>query len=228
MIVNGTFGSVPTTPTDAGKFTSSKQDAGKLQADFLKMLTAQLEHQDPLEPMDNTEMTGQMAQFSSLGEQQKSNDLLQQLISMQSVDQVNAAVGYMGKQVATVGNRTLSENGQATVHFQMPESGAATISLFDESGRLVKSLDPRLFSAGEQSFTISDEKLPKGLLTFSVAIQGAESNTAVTTYETGEVTGVVNNPESGVTLEVNGHSVNLADVRRVEQLPRKVPSAPES
>ncbi|MBF0144580.1 MAG: hypothetical protein HQL84_00660 [Magnetococcales bacterium] len=225
MVVTGTFGSVPTTPTDTGKFVSSKQDAGKLQTDFLKMLTAQLEHQDPLEPMDNTEMTSQMAQFSALGEQQQSNELLRQLISMQTVDQVNQAVGYMGKQVVVEGNRTLSEDGKATVRFQMPENGAATVNLYDESGRLVKTLDARPFEAGEQSFTITDKALPPGVLTFSVALHGAEEQTALMTFEAGEVTGVVNNPENGVTLEVNGHAVKLADVRRVEQLPSKTTSS---
>lgn len=227
MDVTGTYGTVPTTQKDAGKFVSTKQDAGKLQADFLKMLTAQLEHQDPLEPMNNADMTGQMAQFSSLGEQQQSNDLLRQLISMQSVDQVNQAVGYMGKRVVTEGNRTLSADGQATLRFDMPQGGAATLHLFDESGRLVKSLDPQAFGAGEQTVTVTDKNLPPGVLTFAVDIQGGDGATAAKTYEVGEVTGVVNTPGSGVTLEINGHSVNIADVRRVEQLPPKAVAVTE-
>ncbi|MBF0110257.1 MAG: hypothetical protein HQL76_13895 [Magnetococcales bacterium] len=225
MVVSGTYGSIPTTPTDSTKYASTTQDASKLQADFLKMLTAQLEHQDPLEPMDNTDMTAQMAQFSALSEQQQSNNLLRQLISMQSVDQVNQAVGYMGKRVVTEGNQTLAADGQATVRFLMPEKGSVTINLYDESGRLVKSFDPRPYEAGEQSATLSDANLPSGVLTFSVTLNGAEEDTALTTYEEGEVTGVVNNPDTGVTLEVNGHAVNLADVRRVEQLPAKETTA---
>ena len=89
----------------------------------------------------------------------------------------------------------------------------------------MKTLDARPFEAGEQSHTITDKTLPPGVLTFSVALHGAEEHTALTTFEAGEVTGVVNNPESGVTLEVNGHAVNLADVRRVEQLPSKTTSS---
>ncbi|MBF0131433.1 MAG: hypothetical protein HQL75_02445 [Magnetococcales bacterium] len=230
MVVNSTYGSVPATPTDTGKYTSTKQDAGQLQTDFLKMLTAQLENQDPLSPVDNTDMTGQMAQFQALSEQQQSNELLRQLISMQSVDQVNQAVGYMGKQVVTEGDQTLSEGGQATVRFQMPEAGVVNIGLYDASGRLVRSVDGQGFQAGEQSLTIQDAQLPEGILTFSVIMQGTDGGTALPTYEGGEVTGVVNDPEKGVTLQVNGHTVNLADVRRVELMPPKpvVTATPES
>lgn len=224
-----TFGTIPSTPTPST--TSSKsttQDAASLQADFLKMLTAQLQNQDPLQPMNNTDMTAQMAQFSSLSQQQQSNDLLKQLVSMQSVNQVNQAVGYMGKQVVYSGNTTQSINGQATVSFNMPQSGNAAINIMNQNGQVVKSLDARPFAAGDQSVTITNSGLPDGNYTFAVSMSGAASATPVTTYASGEVTGVVNDPTNGVTLQVNGQSVKMTDVRSVQLITGGTTAASQS
>ncbi|MBF0414351.1 MAG: hypothetical protein HQL79_01120 [Magnetococcales bacterium] len=215
MTISDTFGTIPSTPTPSATTSkSTTQDAATLQADFLKMLTAQLQNQDPLQPMNNTDMTAQMAQFSSLSQQQQSNDLLKQLVSMQSVNQVNQAVGYIGKQVLFNGNTTQSVNGQATVSFNMPQSGNAAINIMNQNGQVVKSLEARPFSAGDQSTTVGG--LPDGNYTFAVSIPGSTSTTPVTTYANGEVTGVINDSTSGVTLQVNGQSVKMSDVRSVQ------------
>ncbi len=218
MDVTGAFGSIPQTETGAGKFTEAGADAEKLRLDFLKLLTAQLEYQDPLEPLENTEFTSQMAQFSSLSEQQRSNKILEDLLTAQGVNQLNNAVSYIGKQVVTDGNRTMVTDGKTRVHFDLPQETAAAVHLYDASGRLVKSLDSQIFQAGEQWVDIEGDTLADGLHTFSVVIPGEEgAERAVTTYEKGIVTGVVNGRD-GVTLEMNGRQVELTEVRRVEQV----------
>lgn len=218
MDVSSAFGSIPVENPKKSLYSNQKPDAGKLQMDFLKMLTTQLQNQDPLKPVENTEFTSQMAQFTALSEQQTSNDLLRQLLSAQTTSQVNQAVSYMGKQVVVKGDMTNAAHGQAIVRFNMPEAGAAAINIYDESGKLVKSLDAQQFKAGDQNHLIKDDTLPDGRYRFSVALLGDESSTAITTYEAGEVTGVVNDATAGVTLELNGHTVAMADVRRVEQM----------
>ena len=63
---------------------------------FLKILTTQLSHQDPLKPMDNQEFITQMAQFASLEQTREMNTQLGQLLSLQSSTQ---SVGMLGKKV---------------------------------------------------------------------------------------------------------------------------------
>ncbi len=218
MDVTGAFGSIPQVDKSDSKFAEAGNDAEKLRLDFLKLLTAQLEYQDPLEPLENTEFTSQMAQFSSLSEQQRSNKILEDLLSVQGVNQLNNAVSYIGKSVVTAGNRTMVENGKTSVRFNLAENAAAAIHLYDGSGRLVKSTEAQTFQSGEQSVEILDPALADGLYTFSVVIPGEDgAEKAVTTLEKGVVTGVVNGKE-GVTLEMNGRQVELTEVRRVEQV----------
>lgn len=81
------------------------------QEDFMRILLAQLQFQDPLKPMDNQEFVAQLAQFSGLEINRQQSEKIDQLLAIQSVDQ---SVGIIGKSVevqtatgsSTVGNVT--------------------------------------------------------------------------------------------------------------------------
>ncbi|MBF0126840.1 MAG: hypothetical protein HQM02_06475 [Magnetococcales bacterium] len=218
METTGIYGSIPQVDASGGKFVKPGQDAEQLRMDFLKLLTAQLQYQDPLEPVQNTEFTSQMAQFTGLGEQQKSNELLEKLLNSQNVSQMNQAVSYIGKVAVIQGDHTVMENGSGKVRFDMPAAGGVSINLYDETGRLAKTISGQSFGQGDQSMTINDPELADGTYQFSVTMQDAEGNqVAVPTMESGQVKAVINGT-SGVTIELNGRRVNLADVRQVEQV----------
>lgn len=72
--------------------------------DFLRILVTQLNHQDPLKPMDNQEFVTQLAQFTSLQQTQNLNAKLESLLSIQGAMQ---SVGLIGRTVAIS-----SESGQ--------------------------------------------------------------------------------------------------------------------
>src|SRR5919202_4831546 len=61
--------------------------------DFLKLLMAQLQNQDPLKPMDDSQMIAQMAQFSALESMQNLTSVIQQSSNMQTVIQAGALIG---------------------------------------------------------------------------------------------------------------------------------------
>jgi len=66
------------TSTSAAAATKTKNSLSDLDSgDFLKLMTAQIQQQDPFEPVDNSQMLAQMAQFSSLASTTKSGDTLQ-------------------------------------------------------------------------------------------------------------------------------------------------------
>ena len=64
--------------------------------DFLKILTTQLNYQDPLKPMDNQEFIAQLAQFTSLQQTQQMNEKLDSLLSIQAANQ---SIGLIGRSV---------------------------------------------------------------------------------------------------------------------------------
>jgi flagellar basal-body rod modification protein FlgD len=81
---------------DIAPASAVTQAAGVGLADFLKLLTAQLNYQDPLKPVDNQEFIAQMAQFSALEQTRQLNEKIDLLLTTQSVLQ---SVGMIGKTV---------------------------------------------------------------------------------------------------------------------------------
>lgn len=70
---------------------------------FLKLLVSQLKNQDPLNPMDGTAFTAQLAQFSSLEQQINGNNLLKQIAGQRDFGELNEGAAYIGKDVLVPG-----------------------------------------------------------------------------------------------------------------------------
>jgi len=102
--------------------------------DFLRILTTQLNNQDPLKPMDNTEFVAQLAQFTSLQESQQTNEKLDTLLGIQAATQ---SVGLIGRSVdVSAANGT--QTGQVTaLDFS---SGQALLSVKLPSGQILTGL----------------------------------------------------------------------------------------
>ena len=82
---------IPATTASTSRTTS---DAGRLgKQDFLKLLMAQLSNQDPLKPMDDTQMIAQMAQFSALEETQHLRQVMQHTSNLATIGQAGALIG---------------------------------------------------------------------------------------------------------------------------------------
>lgn len=112
---------------------------------FLKMLTVQLQNQDPTEPMDVSQMTQQIAQYSAVEQQVQTNSNLEKLLTQQKQSQLSTAVSYIGKEVETEGNTgTLvyaqdgTQSGLAEFEYELPAGvSSTTINVLDEDGNIV-------------------------------------------------------------------------------------------
>jgi flagellar basal-body rod modification protein FlgD len=69
------------------------QTAGELQANYLNLLITQLRNQDPMSPMDNSQMTAQLAQLSQLEQMQNLNSSFSQVLTSQQALQATAMIG---------------------------------------------------------------------------------------------------------------------------------------
>src|SRR5919109_3622179 len=82
---------------------------------FMKLLVAQLEHQNPLSPMDNMQFTQQLAQFTSLEQLQSMNANLSALMTAQTTTNGLQAATLIGKQIQAQANTTqVTKQGAAT------------------------------------------------------------------------------------------------------------------
>ena len=99
--------------------------------DFLKILTSQLNNQDPLKPVDNQEFIAQIAQFTTLEQSRQLNDKIRQLLTQQSTTQ---SVGMLGKTVDVSSN---SGNVTGTVVAISFNAGTPQLSVHTTSGNTV-------------------------------------------------------------------------------------------
>ena len=124
-----------------GSTSDSRAALSKLTSDldnFLTILTAQLQHQDPLEPLDTHEFTNQLVQFSSVEQAIQQNKNLESIIELNQNNMAISAVSYIGKEVSAAGKSNMLVNGKATFSYTLPEAAqAGTISITNQAGDVV-------------------------------------------------------------------------------------------
>jgi flagellar basal-body rod modification protein FlgD len=206
---------ISTTSTE----TKSEDILGK--DTFLTLLVAQLRHQDPLNPMEGTEFTAQLAQFSSLEQLQNVNDNLSNMQVNQAEELIFKTMDFMGKEVDVQGNDlTLAEDTPAKGGFHMEESGDCVVTVYDANGTTVKNIPMGFMEPGTHSFewdgTGDDgSTLEQGIYNFAVtAVDGTGQALPVETFMSGRVDRV--NIEGGTPmLYVGDVPVSLYNVRNV-------------
>ena len=153
------------------------------QEAFLQLLTTQLQYQDPLSPQSDTDFIAQLAQFSSLEQLRSVNQNLDTIELYQISLNNSNALNLVGKEVNIQDGIVDHTPGQEhQVNFNIP-SGAATmtISVKDESGRVIKTLDLDATTPGESDFNwLGDDDngrpVEAGTYTIGVKAKDAEGN----------------------------------------------------
>lgn len=194
--------------------------------DFLKMLLAQLQNQDPLNPMDDTQFASQLAQYSSLEQLMNLNTSMDTSINAnyylsQSINNTLAAT-LIGKEVKLNGS-SFQNDGQAntTLGYNLSTSASnVTVKIYNESGALVKTIENAPKNSGDNKliwdFTDNDgNSVPQGKYSFQVEPKDADSNLlSYSTYVLGKIDGV-KFTENGTMLVVNGGQYNLSDIMEI-------------
>lgn len=196
MITSSIGTDYPQTGIGDGQNSKTAQDLGRDA--FLKLLVAQLQHQDPLNPLDGQEFAAQLAQFSSLEQLFGVNEALAGIQKSLATNQNENILDYIGKTVKTRDN-TVSIKGEAVDSgAYILENGAdVNITISNAQGATVCSIDAGWQPAGEHSLDWDGRddqgrKLSDGSYTFRIqAVDLNGSAVAADTYHTGEVSGVV-------------------------------------
>jgi flagellar basal-body rod modification protein FlgD len=187
--------------------------------DFFKMMIAQLQHQDPLNPLDGTDFTAQLAQFSSLEQLSNMNDQLETLGLYQSSLNNSQAISLIGKEITAMGNVIKVDGASADLAYNLSEGAEKVIiSVYDDGGNLVDTLEPGSQQEGENSVTWDCGGVASGNYIFEVSASDANGD-AISAYTliTGEVTGIAFKGGFYPYLSVNGQDILLGNIISVNE-----------
>jgi len=210
--------------SDATPKATGKDGNTVTQADFMQLLVAQLQNQDPLNPLDSANFSAQLAQFSSLQQLTEINQTLKNANTGGSSVGKLDAVGFLGKEVRGASNTVDVKSGAAsTLDYTLATSGTVEAKILDASGGTIADaiLGPQ--SAGPH--TLDAGKLPgvpalaDGTYTVQLYVGDGNGNaTPVATMGGGVVTGVDLSGDAPVLL-IGDRRIAVTDVREVRVQP---------
>ncbi len=188
---------------------------------FLKLMTTQLQNQDPTEPLDTNQLTDQITQFSQVEQQVRTNQNIEKLISSQQQSQLSTAVSFIGSEVETAGNTGQKIGDQAVFSYNLAAAGAnVELVITDKNGRAVfrgqgaNNVGRNLVVwDGVNSFNGNTE--PDGEYTISVKATTPNGQTVPADARAVGVVTAVENTKDGITLSMGTRTVRYEDVLAV-------------
>lgn len=188
---------------------------------FLKLLTTQLKNQDPLNPLDNAQMTSQLAQISTVSGIEKLNATLQVLLQASQDSQTTQAASLVGHGVLVPGNALALANGSAVGGIEL--AGAAdevTVTIRDSHGLALRTLSLGAMEAGVHNFvwngqTDTGEQAADGAYSIAVNAKAGKDKVTASALNLGVVRSVIRD-STGYSLDVGSlGTFVLDDVKQI-------------
>jgi len=183
----------------SGENTSSSHSTGELGMDqFLKLFIAQIQHQDPLSPLDSAEFTAQLAQFTSVEQLYGMNSRLADIEeTLNGKSEQRDDLGFIGKTVKADDNTMRVDNGTVqSGSYTIDGSGYVTVDVYDSQGLIVRTFDQGLEDKGEHKVNWdgrddTGKLVGDGTYTFKITARDEKGYYIPSnTYMSGEVTGI--------------------------------------
>lgn len=200
---------------------TKKSTAEEAQDRFLKLLVTQMQNQDPLNPLDNAQVTSQLAQLSTVTGIDKLNGSLEAMMSNFQSSQLLQASNMIEHGVLAPGSQLALDKGNAIFGVEFPSDvDSGQIVIKDASGAVVQTIDMGPQKAGATPLlwdgTKADgTKAEDGAYTFEVKGSLGGKEVKATALQFGVVT-TVSSSANGVVLNVPGlGGLTLADIRQV-------------
>ena len=189
------IGATSSQSTASGTSESTQQLFEDYEA-FLQLLTTQLEHQDPLDPMDTAEYTNQLIQYAIVEQEIAANENLEELIALTASNANTSALQYVGNTAEIDSAYAMKSDGSASWSYSLAEPAAeVSLQVRDGDGRLVYEQSGETGS-GKHDFVwdgVSNDGSFAADGTYSLEVvatddDGEAIDASITSY--GEVTGV--------------------------------------
>lgn len=217
---NGTSGS-GNIATGSTKAPTDKQKDVVNQAEFMKLLVAQLANQDPLNPLDSANFSAQLAQFSSLEQLTQINAKLD-AAGEEKIGRFDA-VGFIGREVTGPSLGIAVDDGAATtLDYTLDRGGAVNAKIISSEGELIANVPLGSQSAGKHVFDLSQVDGAPNLEDGEYAVVLTQADPSggaadqIKTTVTGRVTGVDLTGDEPILL-LGSRRLVLTDVTAIKE-----------
>jgi flagellar basal-body rod modification protein FlgD len=222
ITVDNTRASAILASLNSGGDSTSASSSEDIQNRFLTLLVAQLENQDPLNPMENAELTSQLAQMSTVQGIEQLNATLGSLVDSLADTQAIQAAAMVGKTVLVPGSHISLVEGEAFggVNLASP-ADKVTVSIYDAAGNLVQTQSLGSADAGNLLFswdgtTNSGTTAADGAYTFKVAASYESTDVKATAQQLGTVSALTRLAGGNFVLDLGSlGQYDFADVQQV-------------
>lgn len=205
----------------AGAASAAKSGSKETEDRFLTLLVAQMKNQDPLNPLDNAQVTSQLAQLSTVQGIEDMNSSLQALAASMGVNQMGQAANLIGRAVLVPGDSISPAQLEDVIGFELSRpADKVTVDILDSGGGVVRSLDlgPRedgINVLAWDGLTGNGAAAPDGQYSFKInAVQGGQQVSSTALH-----LGLVNSVSQGSTdvqLNLLGNDrVSYAEIRQI-------------
>ncbi|MFV2059504.1 MAG: flagellar hook assembly protein FlgD [Gammaproteobacteria bacterium] len=226
------------TPESLGlsKTTDAHEKPRLGQEDFMKLMTAQMNHQDPMKPMENGEFITQMAQFSQVSGMNDIKNSFETLANSLQSNQALQASSLVGRSVLVPGgNVVLQDEGNVTAAVDLPQAtGDLRVNILNSAGELVQTLSLGQQKAGTTTISwdgtitkkLTDEKgevktvterAAPGVYTLKAGFMSEGKTQAAQTLVSDAVESVsLGKPGEPIVLNLtNSGMIKLPDVKQI-------------
>ena len=189
---------------------------------FLKLLVTQMKNQDPLNPLDNAQITSQMAQISTVSGIDKLNTTLQNMAASFAANQSLQVTNMIGRGVLVPGSTMQLADGKSIGGVDLPQSvDQLTVTIRDAAGAIVHSMDLGPKPEGVAVFawdgtTNNGSAAANGIYSFSMSALQGGTKVDGSTLSFGQVNSVTPGKD-GMLLDVSGGlgAINVTDVKKI-------------
>ena len=219
--------SITSNTTASSTASSTTTSAADMQDQFLTLLVAQLQNQDPTEPMDNAQLTSQMAQISTVSGIEKLNNTVESVTGQFASMQMQQGIAMIGHTVLSEGNQlglsnTTNADGSTTLTgtaaFDLNASASnVTVTVTTASGQLVDTIELGAANAGRNYFTWDGSNYQSNNLDLRFQVSAANGSTPVSSTSLSPNAVVATSISNGsLMLDLaNGSTVNYNSVKAV-------------
>lgn len=204
-----------------GSSAKTTSTTAEMENKFLTLLMTQIKNQDPLNPLDNAQVTTQLAQLNTVNGIEKLNSTLSTLLEGYNEAQAMQAAGIIGKNVMVAGNNLPLANGQAVAGASLDsKADKVTLTIKDASGKVVQTEELGAKDAGSFYFgwdgkDADGNVMKDGNYTFTVEASAAGKKVTSTAMQIGTVSAVVRS-SNGFLLDLGAlGDVALKDVQQI-------------